>query len=457
LRLEFFPPAGEMPASVGVEGVSFSETRLQRERAGEDLGTGGPRRSDLSSDRAPEAPSGGGRLRRVPRSSLGILFVTVFIDLVGFGIVIPLLPLYAEQFGAGALTVTALVAVYSLMQFLFAPWWGQLSDRVGRRPVLLVGLFGSAASYLLFGLAGSLATLFVARMLAGVAGANVGVAQAYVADVTLPADRARGMGLIGAAFGLGFIFGPVIGGLLAPYGAGTPFLAAAGLALVNGLVALRALPESKPAMGGTRVIQAGIAARWRTLVQLGRSRRLVWSLFTAFLLLTLAFAALEATLSIWAARRWDFSPSEVAYLFAYLGVLVTLVQGGLVGRLARRFGERPLALAGMVAFALGLAGIAISPTLPALAVALALLAVGQGLAGPALSALISRAASAEDQGRVLGISQSLSALGRVIGPLWGGFAYARIGIGAPYLSGAAIVMLALGVLLAGFSAMGDDG
>jgi MFS transporter, DHA1 family, tetracycline resistance protein len=433
--------------------VSVSKTRVQRQNEDESAsvheaagsGTPHPRGSP-----AP-APPVGGRPRGLGRSSLGILFVTVFIDLVGFGIVIPLLPLYAEQFGAGAVTVTVLVAVYSLMQFLFAPWWGQLSDRIGRRPVLLIGLFGSAASYLLFGLAESLTTLFIARMLAGVAGANVGVAQAYVADVTLPADRARGMGLIGAAFGLGFIFGPVIGGLLAPYGAGTPFLAAAGLAFVNGLLALRVLPESKPHGSAPGIIQAGIRARWNALIQLGRGSRLVWSLFAAFLLLTLAFAALEATMSIWAARRWEFTPSQVAYLFAYLGVLVTLVQGGLVGYVARRYGERRSVTFGMGFFAAGLAGVALAPTVATLAVALALIALGQGLAGPSLSALISRAAPPQDQGRILGISQSLSALGRVIGPVWGGFAFSRLGIGAPYLSGAVIVLLAIAVLMAGFS------
>src|SRR5690606_3640083 len=157
------------------------------------------------------------------RSPLAIVFLTVFIDLVGFGIVIPLLPLYAERFGAGPIAVAWLVAVYSLMQFCFAPAWGRLSDRIGRRPVLLVGLFGSAASYLLFGLAGSLAGLFLARILAGFMGANIGVAQAYIADVVPPEQRARGMGLIGAAFGLGFIFGPALGGLLSHLGPAVPF------------------------------------------------------------------------------------------------------------------------------------------------------------------------------------------------------------------------------------------
>jgi MFS transporter, DHA1 family, tetracycline resistance protein len=391
------------------------------------------------------------------RSSLGLLFATVFLDLMGFGIVIPLLPLYAERFGAGPVTVTMLVAVYSLMQFVCAPWWGQLSDRVGRRPVLLVGLFGSAASYLIFGLAGSLATLFAGRILAGVAGANIGVAQAYVADVTRPVDRARGMGMIGAAFGLGFIFGPAIGGVLARYGAATPFFAAGALALANGLLALRWLPESRrgdrssPGEG-----QAGIAARWRALGRLARVQG-VWRLFAAFSLLTLAFAALEATMSLWADRRWDFSPSEVAYLFAYLGVLVTLVQGGLVGPLARRLGERSMALLGMGAFAAGLIALAVAPSLGLLAVALGLIALGQGAAGPSLSALISRAAPAAERGRVLGVSQSLSALGRVVGPLWGGLALSRLGLGAPYLSGAVLVAIGVGILLAGAAPLVEQG
>ncbi|MDP9348309.1 MAG: MFS transporter, partial [Gemmatimonadota bacterium] len=179
--------------------------------------------------RRPSGPGASGpRSAPEPRarssSPLLVVFLTVFLDLVGFGIVIPLLPLYAETFGAGPVTVTWLVAVYSLMQFLFAPWWGALSDRVGRRPVLLVGLFGSAASYLLFGLAGSLPVLFLGRALAGFMGANVGVAQAYIADVTPPEERARGMGMIGAAFGLGFVFGPAIGGLLSHFGPAVPFL-----------------------------------------------------------------------------------------------------------------------------------------------------------------------------------------------------------------------------------------
>lgn len=389
------------------------------------------------------------RARRAGSGStpLTILFLTVFLDLVGFGIVIPLLPLYAERFGASPIAVVWLVAIYSLMQFLFAPWWGQLSDRIGRRPVLLVGLFGSAVSYILFALAGSLLVLFAARALAGIMGANVGVAQAYVADVTAPEERARGMGMIGAAFGLGFIFGPAIGGVLSHYGAAAPFFAAGALALVNGLLAIRFLPESRPAGRGEprALLQTGFGARIRLLTHFARSSR-GGVLFGVFFLLTFAFASLEATFSLWADRRWEFTPAQVAYLFAYIGVLITLVQGLLVGRIVRKLGEKRSAVFGAASLALGLAAIPLAPTIPHLAVALALLALGQGTAVPAISSMISRAAPPGEQGRLLGVSQSLSALGRVLGPVWGGVAFARIGIGAPYTTGALVVASALVLL-----------
>lgn len=390
---------------------------------------------------APGTPPGAGRI-----SPLTILFLTVFLDLVGFGIVIPLLPLYAERFGATPVAVTLLVAIFSLMQFAFAPWWGQLSDRIGRRPVLLVGLFGSAISYLLFGLAGSLAMLFFARALAGMMGANVGVAQAYVADVTPPEERARGMGLIGAAFGLGFIFGPALGGVLSHFGHAAPFLGAGLLAAVNGVLALRFLPEPARHARAQAPQQLGLGARLRALVAVGGgSRERV--LYATFFLLTFAFAGFEATLSLWADRRWAFSPAEVAYLFAYIGVVVTVVQGGMIGPLTRWIGERRLAFVGIGALAVGLGSLPAAPSALTLAVPLAVLAFGQGASVAAISALISRAAAPSEQGRLLGMSQSLSALGRVLGPVWGGVAFARLGISAPYLSGAAIVAGALVLML----------
>lgn len=382
------------------------------------------------------------------RSPLAIVFLTVFLDLVGFGIVIPLLPLYAERFGAGPLAVTWLLAVYSLMQFFFAPWWGRLSDRVGRRPVLLVGLFGSAASYLAFGLAGSLTALFAARAMGGFMGANVGVAQAYVADVTSPEERARGMGMIGAAFGLGFILGPALGGLLARFGPAAPFLGAAALTLANALVAVRRLPESLPAeQRGGRAGTATLGDRARALAEVARSPRLA-ALFAVSLLSTLALAAFEGTLSLWADRRWQLSPEGVAYTFAYVGVVAVVVQGALVGRLVRRLGERRTATMGAAVLAAGLAGVPLAPNAALLAVALAAFAFGHGMVTPAVSALISRSAGPREQGRLLGSLQSLSALGRVVGPVWGGIAFARLGIAAPSLSAAVLAAAALVALLA---------
>jgi MFS transporter, DHA1 family, tetracycline resistance protein len=399
------------------------------------------------------APAIGG-FRKGP---LSILFLTVFLDLVGFGIVIPLLPLYAERFGASPTEVTALVAVYSLMQFAFAPWWGQLSDRIGRRPILLIGLFGSGVSYLLFGLAGTLGGLFIARILAGVMGANIGVAQAYVADVTVLEERARGMGVIGAAFGLGFIFGPLIGGLLSHFGPSVPFFAASVLAIANGLVAIRSLPESlapERRRSGSRHL--GVADRLRLFRTLSRSSDM-GVLYLAFFLITFSFAGLEATLSLWADRRWSLSPAGVAYLFGYLGIVATLVQGGLVGPMAKWLGERRLALVGLAAFSVGLAALPLATSRFGVAVALAAIAFGQGVSFPAVSALISRHAPGTDQGRLLGVSQSISALARVIGPLWGGFAFGALGIGVPYLSGAILAAVAFIAMATALGASASPG
>jgi multidrug resistance protein len=391
------------------------------------------------------------RARGWATSPLGIVFLTVFLDLVGFGIVIPLLPLYAGRFGAGPVAVAWLLAVYSLMQFLFAPWWGRVSDRVGRRPVLLLGLFGSAASYLAFGLAGSLPVLFVARAASGFAGANVGVAQAYVADVTRPDERARGMGMIGAAFGLGFIFGPAIGGLLSRYGAAAPFYGAAAVTLANALLAVVRLPESLPADRRAPRPSFGLAERVRAFTGAGTPPRLR-GIYAAAFVATVAFAAMEGTFSLWADARWHLPRQGISYLFAYIGVVSVIAQGGIVGRLAGRIGAGRTAAAGIGLIALGLVGIAIAPSVPLLLPALALLALGQGTASPSLSTLISHQGGPGEQGRLLGVNQSLSALGRVVGPVWGGLALAHLGLGAPFLSGAALAACAavlLGMMVAG--------
>lgn len=386
------------------------------------------------------------------RSPLAVVFVTVFLDLVGFGIVIPLLPLYGQRFGAGPVAAAWLLAIYSLMQFFFAPAWGRLSDRIGRRPVLLIGLFGSALSYLAFGLAGSLAVLFVARAVSGMMGANVGVAQAYIADVTPPQDRAKGMGMIGAAFGLGFIFGPATGGLLSRFGPEWPFLGAAALSAANGIVAYFRLPESLPPHArAAQPPRAGLRARLATV--LGASPRLR-RLYAIGFLTTLALAAVEAVMALWAVRRFGMSQENIGYGFAAIGLIAALAQGVLVGKLVKRMGERRSALLGLSLLAAAMAAIPLAPTLPLVGLALAFWAIGQGAATPAVTAMISHQAGAAEQGRILAASQSLSALGRVLGPWWGGIALAHVGLAAPFVSSAVVIALALAVLaMAGAAAV----
>ncbi|WP_414682996.1 MFS transporter [Longimicrobium sp.] len=374
-----------------------------------------------------------------------MVFVTVFLDLVGFGIVIPLLPLYAQRFGAGPVAAAWLLSIYSLMQFLFAPWWGRLSDRVGRRPVLLVGIAGAALSYLAFGMAGSLTWLFVARAANGLMGANIGVAQAYIADVTPPEDRAKGMGMIGAAFGLGFIFGPAIGGFLSRWGPAAPFLGAAALAAANFVLAWYRLPESLPAevRGALPPRHAGLRARLATLADApGRLRGLYATTFAV----TMGIAGMEATLALWAGRRWGLGFESVGYGFAMVGLVAAAAQGLMVGPLVKRIGERRSGLLGLALVAAGMVLIPLAPSLPLVVLAAAVFALGQAATTPSVMAMISHQGGVADQGRILAASQSLSALARVLGPWMAGAAFAYVGIAAPYAGGAALAGIALLIL-----------
>ncbi len=372
---------------------------------------------------------------------------------MGFGIVIPLLPIYAERMHATPFAAGALIAVYSLMQLVFAPVWGRVSDRVGRRPVLLVSLAGSAISYLLLGLAGSLEMLFAARLLAGAAGANIPVAQAYIADVTTASDRARGMGLIGAAFGLGMVIGPGIGGGLSLLGPRVPECAAAALCLANVVMAAYRLPESLP----TAVRRE---AAFRHPLSLASLREAVAgrgaaTLLAVFFLVTLGFAILEGTFSLVAAHRWAFSAAQVDGLWLYMGIVAVVVQGWLVGRLAKRVPERALVIAGTLALGAGFLWIPFAGPVPALLAALGLVIGGQGLASPSLSSLISKTVEAPVQGEVLGVSQSLSAGARVIGPAGGGFVLHRLDAFSTYAAAAAAALTALALLVLGGRTAGE--
>ena len=393
------------------------------------------------------------RLASSGRSPLVVLFLTVFIDLMGFGIVIPLLPIYAKQMNATPFAAGALIAVYSLMQLVFAPAWGRISDDIGRRPVLLMCLAGSAMSYLLLAGAWRLEVLFLARVLAGVAGASIPVAQAYIADVTGPAERARGMGLIGAAFGLGMVIGPALGGGLSLLGPRVPEGFAAGLCLANVLVAAYRLPESLPG-------SVGRPAPFRHPLSLASLRDAAArpgaaALLAVFFLVTLGFAVLEGTFSLAAADRYGYSQAQVDWLWVYMGLVAVVVQGWLVGRLARRLPERALIVLGSAALGLGFLGIPFAGSAIGLLTALALVVGGQGLASPSLSSLISKTVEESVYGEALGVSQSLSAGARVLGPAGGGLIFSRFDASAAYLAAAACAAGALGLSLLGMRPGGE--
>ncbi len=369
------------------------------------------------------------------RGPLGIVAATVVVDLIGFGIVLPVLPLWAEEFGASPLEIGLLTAVYSLMQFLVAPLWGRASDRVGRRPVILVALAGSAVAALLVGLAGSLAMLFVARILQGAAGASYVAAQAYVADVTTARDRARGMGLIGAAFGVGFVLGPAIGAVAAAAGgASTPFFVASGLAALNLVVAWFRLPESRrPGAAPAR----GRASRWALLRSALSSRRLGPLVLISFLG-TFAFVGMESTFALFGDRRFGYGFEEVALLFAYVGLAAAASQGALVGRLVDRAGEFRVMLAGLVGSAVGMLLLALAEELWLLLIALALLGVATGLVFATVAALTSLSVGEDEQGGALGLLASSGGLARIAGPIVATALFGSVGYGSPLVLGAAL-------------------
>ena len=376
---------------------------------------------------------------------LAVVFLTVFLDLLGFGVVIPLLPFLAESTGASPFQVTLLMASYSLMQFVMAPVWGRLSDRVGRRPVLLASVAGSVAALLLFAFSTTYPMLLLARVAHGAMNANLAVAQAAIADVTTPENRAKGMGLFGAAFGLGFIFGPAIGGLLGHFGFRLAGLAAAGFAALNLVLAFALLPETRP----VHARGAPSPKPWRLLeatLLKGEDRRGLRALLVVSLLATLGFSAMESVFSLWTERAHGWGPLQNGLLFAYLGVVLVVVQGFLMGPLRRRYGETSLAGASLCALTLSLALLPISLALGLLLAVTGLLALAQGILSPNLSALVTHEATTAETGRVLGAYQSVNALARVAGPLLAGALFTVASPGMPFLAGALLTAGALAAL-----------
>jgi MFS transporter, DHA1 family, tetracycline resistance protein len=389
------------------------------------------------------------------KPSLGVIFLTVVIDLLGFGIVMPFLTLQArDAFGVDASTAAMLGACYSAAQFLFMPLWGRLSDRIGRRPVMLVSIFFSAVTMAALGIglawSDTIFWLFVARALSGCATANIGTASAYIADITTPEERVKGMGLIGMAFGLGFLLGPGIGGVLSTYAVNgrhgpVACFAAAGLGVINLVWALTSLPESLPPARRTR----GAGASARSLLRVDAIRTLlatrgIASASLTNFLIILSFSGLEITYAMYAADAFALDHRHVAMLFVYMGLIGALVQGGFVRRVSGRVRETSLAAAGLALLLTGFAGFTIAPRLgiAALLVVSGLIAFGNGLTQPSISAYISRLADPMRQGETLSANQGLSSLARVFGPLLGGALY-DVDLRVPFVSCALLNVLAL--------------
>jgi DHA1 family tetracycline resistance protein-like MFS transporter len=369
------------------------------------------------------------------------------VNLVGFGIIIPLLPFYAQTFGASPLTIGLLFATFSVCQLIASPILGAWSDRWGRRPVLLFSLLGTVASFVLLALAKSLLLLFIARIVDGLSGGNISTARAYIADTTTDEQRAKAYGVLGAAFGLGFIIGPALSGMLSPISYTAPIWVAAVLTMVAAVLAFFWLPET------VHRAQAGGVAWWRVLPEmLGRPgvRRLLWVDF----LYWSSQAIYQTTFALFGALRFGFDAPQIGYLLSAFAVLGVIVQAGLIGPIVRRFGERPTFITGATLAAGGLGMAAFIHALPLFLAIMVPAAVGMGLCGPTIVSLLSRCVSGAEQGRLQGSAGALESFGRAAGPVWGHALLQRFGEGAAYVS-AALALLSSALLIAPYRSKGS--
>jgi DHA1 family tetracycline resistance protein-like MFS transporter len=396
--------------------------------------------------------------RLSPMSPLLVIVSIVLVDLLGFSLVMPLLPRYAELYGFDERMIGALLAAFPLCQLVAGPVLGRLSDRFGRRPVLLISQVGTTASFLIIGLSVSFPLMLLGRMLDGFSGGNILVAQAYIADVTRPEERSKGLGLIGAAFGVGFVLGPLLGGVLVSlpidptWQLRLPFLVAAGFSTISWILTIFWLPESRKPVevegdegGGPvppRAVAESRAPSWLGIFRVVGDRK-AGPLVLLGSLLVLSFASLEGTFSLYLERRMGWSAGPAAYWFAALGLVSAVMQGGLIRRLVPRFGEPRLIPAGLIMLAIGLATMAVSGSVLGLVMAVVLVGLGQGMSGPTISGLLSRSVSADRQGRIFGALLSAQTLARLINYQASNELLGRFGPAAPYWLGAGIGGLAL--------------
>ena len=379
-----------------------------------------------------------------------LLFGLIFLDLLGFGIIVPLLPFMALRLDAGPKEVTFLVATYSAALLIAAPFWGRLSDRIGRKPVLLVAFAGTATSFAIMAVADQLWMLFLARGLAGLLSGDIATAPAYVADITPERKRAKSMGILGAAFGLAFCIGPGIGATLAGANPGPEAylmipLISAGLSLTTLILAALFLPESLKKKSADEAAKEGtsgaapIASRFAAAFRFKHMGLIISIVF----LISVGFAAMESTLPLWSEAKLGWGPREVGYLFVFAGIIAVICQGGLVGPLARRFGEPRLIFLCGVLLTLGMVSIAFAEALPLLLLGVAALSSGFGLGNPCLQSLVSRLSKGGTTGGALGVTQSTSSFARVFGPPTAGILFEYRGPSTPYFVGGAVMVVVM--------------
>ena len=396
------------------------------------------------------------------KKPLIVIFLTVFIYLLGFGIVIPIIPTLSLQMGASAFQTGLLLSVYSLMQFIFSPVWGRLSDRYGRRPILLICLFGEIFSYLLFAQARNLELLFIARIFSGFFGASISTASAYISDVTPRQERSKGMALIGAAFGLGFLFGPAIGGGLTIWAEHlstdaffrTSFSSywVAGLCLATFVFAYFNLKEtlklnSKPEER---------KSRFKEMVKYFKTNT-VGALIFVFFLASLAMSTMEATLVLFMKARFNWGLKEVSFGFAYVGVMIVITQGVLVRRLIPKFGEKQVLRFGLIFMAMGLCLIPVAQSLLVMAISQTLIALGIGFINPSTLGSVSLLIDAKEQGAALGTTQGMASLGRIIGPVLGGALFGSLSEGSPFIVAGLMTLIGFFVIISIYSDIPNAG
>lgn len=378
------------------------------------------------------------------KSALSLIFLTVFIDLLGFGILIPILPSFAvKELGVNEAAVGIAIALYSFVQFLFNPVFGKMSDKYGRRPVILVCLLLNSFGYIIFAFTHTYFVLLISRVVAGLGGSSIGVAQAYIADVTTKEERSKGMGLIGAAFGLGFVFGPLMGGLLSKFGYEVTGFVAASFSLIAFILSTIYLPES---LKFDQLQLEKLSTTKRKLFDFNAMGRILRNpelavLIILFFVLTFSFANIYGTFALLGIKIYGFTDIQNGYIFGIVGLSSAIVQGGLIGRINKMFSKNTILSIASLMMMFSLALIPYAGSFLGLSIVSIILSFGTGTFQPTILSLISEVASEAEQGITLGLNQSLASFARVLGPLWGGFAFQFIGYAFPFLTGSAFVFL----------------